>query len=213
METTGIGNKELHMTYEPGQVKNIFPYIDFKPGWFILGGPADANEAQVFHERYPEAKILGIEPNKEAFEYQQNAGFPGTLLPYALGPACGVAFFHPNTIRSGWIDKELGSSNYEVEMVTLDSLDQKYGPFQNTVMWLDIDGEDQEIGVLRAATSLHYVKLMNIEVIEDRHGQTTKFDRFVSLLSQRGFRYAGDWNCGVLSAAGRYRRDTIWKAI
>lgn len=207
------------MVYQPGQVSHIFSHIDFDPEWFILGGPADGDEAQVFKEKYPRTQVIGIEPNREAYDYQTKAKFPGVLLPYALSAASGRSSFQPNTIRSGWVVGEgeggpgqISEPEYEVDLISLDDLDSKYGPFRDAVLWLDIEG--QEMSALLGAARLlseKRIRLMNLEIIEERKGATVEIDRFTSWLAECGYVYAGDWNVGLLSAGGRLRRDVIFK--
>lgn len=199
------------MVYEPGQVRNIFPYLDFDPKWFILGGPADGNEAQLFKEKYQSVSVIGLEPNREAFRYQTEVGFPGVLLPYAIGDYNGRGSFLPCTIRGGGLRD---NGNYEVDVVTLDALHESHGPFEDAVLWLDIEGHEME--ALRGADLLlreKRIRVMNLEIIENRRGITTLFDSFASYLNDRGYEYAGHWNANALSAGpdARYRRDTVWR--
>lgn len=214
--------------YAPDQVKNIFPYIDFDPKWFILGGPSCGNEAQVFHEQYPDTKIIGLEPNLEGFRYQCEQGFPGEIYPWGISIESGVGWFQPNTIHSGWlfngkIDSEhaaqviANEKPYRSVTISLDNLDAFSGPFHQVILWLDIDGEGQELAALRGAVyllSLHRFKLINLEIIEpDSSGKTPNLDRFKEYLGSFNYELAGTWNEGSLGnePESRYRRDTIWK--
>lgn len=81
------------MTYSPGQAYRLRTYLRKAPSWFILGGPADADEAQVVHRVWPTCKIVACEPNPEMLQYQKGNDFPasGILLPYALSDRCGKA--------------------------------------------------------------------------------------------------------------------------
>jgi FkbM family methyltransferase len=200
------------MVYEPGQVRNIFPYINFTPAWFLLGGPADGNEAQVIKEQYPEISVIGIEPNPEAFEYQLSHRFPGLLLPLALSDSAGIAKFHDGNIRCGRLTE---GGERTVELVTLDALDARYGPFQDSILWLDIEGS--EMKALQGATKLLAEKrilLMNIEIIEDeRSGFPTLLNKFTEWLKPYGYEVAHAWNCGPLGPGEvcRYRRDVIYR--
>ena len=208
------------MVYASGQVKNIFPYINFEPKWFLLGGPADGNEAQVFHEVYPDTKILGIEPNQEAFKFQTDFGFPGTLLPNALSSTNCSGRFQPNTIRSGWIvaqgkspPTQTDAVDHPVEIITLDTLDREFGPFSEAILWIDI--EEAEFKALEGANKLlqeKRIRLLNIEIIEPNLETNHELERFIQYLGEFGYKKVGEWNAGPLSPGpiSRLRRDVIF---
>jgi FkbM family methyltransferase len=131
----------IYDVYEPGQVKSIFSHIHEDIGLFLLGGPANGNEAQVFHEQFPEVQIVGIEPNRELFFRQHTIGFPGLLLNEALSDKEGFSDFYimGDGGRSSRLYQPNEQPSYRVRTVTIDNL-LKHLDFRGQVaLWLDIE--------------------------------------------------------------------------
>ena len=220
------------MIYCSGQVTNIFPHINFDPKWFILGGPADGDEAQVFNQKYPGAKILGLEPGEKMFAYQMEVGFPGTLLFKALSNDIAVKQFKETANQGGFlvVDETLGirgltfdtgisalGLTHDVQTTTLDQLDLEYGPFVNAVLWMDIEGSEMDAlkggeGLLSRSDG---VLLLSMEIIEplDRDSEV-ELDRFKGFLSKFNYTVVHTWNCGYLgSRRERYRKDVVFRKV
>ena len=146
------------MPYESGQVRVIFPYIRPSIKQFIVGGPADGDEAQVFHQGFPGVLITGFEPNPRTYDYQINVGFPGTLRREALWNKNGATVnfslgdLHPNDGnpygRQGRV-QSLG--DILVPTVTLDAL---FHPtdYRSIALWIDI--ERTELTALQGSQNL-----------------------------------------------------------
>lgn len=155
--------------YNPRQAATLFKYWPAQVDWFLLGGPADADEAQTVHTKYPNVKCVGFEPHPSYVQYQRANGFPGVVYPVALWDRDGdeVAFYSPHQRprSSGTVRGDEGGLTFPVPTRTLDSLNGEIGPFTNAVLWLDI--EYSEVQALRGAADLlasGQVLLINLEV-------------------------------------------------
>lgn len=168
--------------YNEGQVKRIFPYCK-GVDCFILGGPADGNEAQAFHNQYPNVKIIGVEPNSVMYEFQIDNQFPDTLLYAALSSQEGTAKFviPREDNRCGSIVNYEGEGT-EINTVTLDGLVKKHGPYRRIALWLDVEGA--ELDCLKGAHEIlnnHHVRVANIEVT------TTTRESIVNYMLEYGY--------------------------
>lgn len=157
--------------YADGQVRRIFPYCK-DVDWFILGGPADGNEAQVFNVEFPNVQILGIEPNPVMHKFQVDNLFPGILLNKALWSInVTKELVIPGANHRCGSVVNYGKSQGEsvtVDCVTLDKLSKNYGPFENCAVWIDIEGA--ELNCIKGALNLlrkQKIKVLNIEVNSD----------------------------------------------
>ena len=146
------------MIYEEDQVKVIFPYITPSINQFILGGPADGNEAQAFHEEFPNVAITGFEPNAGFYQHQLANNFPGTLRSEALLDTSGAAYLSNQPGRQEGTVYDRGSriqsslkDGIEVTSITLDSLFSP-APKRSIALWIDI--ERSELKALRGAENL-----------------------------------------------------------
>ena len=186
--------------YNPGQVsmlfnKNIWP--DKPIEWFVIGGPADANEAQTIVKRHPEIKCVGFEPNKTMYDRQRATDFPGELYRYALWNENGEMTFqephgkisHCGGLIRYYADEEV--DKYTVITRTLDSLSDEFGPWKNSILWLDI--EHAEMQALEGATEMldrGDVLLINLEVMQ----MSINLPLFREFLEPFGFKYIHKWN-------------------
>ena len=204
--------------YEPNQLENILPFLDFEPGWLLLGGPGDAGEAQMMRRLYPDAAIIGFEPNPHLYNLQLARGFPGRLVPVALWQdQKKISINVPDMNHEWWHRQRLGSAvafveppcreSYEVDADTLDHLDQLYGPFEDAVLWIDI--EESELYALRGSQRLlrtGKIRLINAEV----------HDRYVNsigaLLGPSGIREVRRWNANTSINEEGLRHDW-WNII
>ena len=206
------------MIYAENQIQRVFPWIHKAPKWFILGGPADANEAQCIRERYPTIKVIAFEPLMQNVEWQRSNGFPadGVLLPYALGDTAGTAMLsidpdERNGHRCASIasDHSRAFGQVEVKVTTLDEADRTYGPFEEAFLWLDIEGS--ELSAIRGASTLlkeGRVNWVNIEANSRTSGITTKIHR---VLRSYGFGVVSDWN--VRQVNSHQIKDVFYRKI
>jgi FkbM family methyltransferase len=178
--------------YEDGQVTRILPYCPNKVDWFIIGGPADGNEAQIFKQHHPECRAIGFEPYTKFFEFQRFNDFPGQLINCALWSK----EVQDLELRSN--DNERGASltKYEtcrnlekINASSLDNLSKIYGHFKNAVLWIYIEGS--EVECLKGARRLldsHEIKTINVEVMPETE------DDIIAILMSYDYKYAHHWN-------------------
>ena len=180
--------------YRPGQAEVLFEFWPDDAEWFVIGGPADGDEAQTVKEKYPNIGVIGFEPNRQMRLRQQRAGFPGPLLTYALSDIEGNTILRvPKGMpRSSTIRRDLTGLSCLKETVTaatLDNTSNREGPFTNVVLWIDI--EEAELRCLKGARKLlesGRILLINLEVMNvEQLSEITEF------LSQYGLREVKRW--------------------
>lgn len=193
--------------YQKDQAKVLFPYWPAQAEWFIVGGTADAYEGQTIKQAYPNVNCIGFEPMTAMRQRQEALQFPGLLLPYALWDKDGEEI--PLTgeganLRSYSIAAHHPEATADVATTrTLDSLSAEYGPFNNAVLWLDI--EHAELQALHGADSLltnHQILLVNVETLTEQ-----EYDSIVKYLHRRGYHLKHVWNTG---GEPRGRRECIF---
>ncbi len=192
--------------YSPNNLENICPYLTREPKWLVLGGPADAREAQAAKRQWSNIQVIGIEPNHEAREWQLHHLWPrdSYLLPYAISNEIGVAelVYETGRLRNASIDPDAIKGNREtlakdsklifttVQTRTLDWLDEIYGPFQDAIVWLDIEGS--ELKALQGAPNLitsGRVMLWNLEMLSRVPGLMEGIPKLLV-----GYKAVKDWN-------------------
>jgi hypothetical protein len=92
---------------------------------------------------------------------------------------------------------------YEVKTRTLDSLSEVYGPFEDAVLWVDIEGSELD-ALCGAFNLLKKVRLINLEAYA--HIQLPLINE---LLTYHGFMLRKVWNIGIV--AGRDAQDYIYE--
>lgn len=203
------------------QVKALYRYWPDQAEWFVIGGPSVDLEAQAVKERYPHVKCIGFEPNTESVRKQTHElAFPGPLFPYALwrknekvmldipqrGSQCG-SICRPDNCPEAWTP--VTAEKYEVQGRTLDSLSDEYGPFNNAVLWLDI--EYAELYALQAADRLlSRTLLLNVETFN--HRALPDINR---ILYRHKLILRQVWNFGQHATSDAqdyvYIREDLWK--
>jgi FkbM family methyltransferase len=181
------------MVYRPGQARRMFPYLK-DPEWLLLGGPADADEAQCFAARYPGIKIVAVEPDPRMVRWQKENGFPaGTLVEAALWDSCGAdeIVLTEGGRRSSMIRPVTGE-RVPVKTVTLDSLSAELGPFTRAVLWLDVEGAERR--ALAGAAGLFDAGAVDAVLVEVTAGERPEDQRVVAeFLEGHGLKAAGGW--------------------
>lgn len=196
--------------YEDRQVEHILPFCPVKVDWFVIGGPADGNEAQVFKEYYPHCQVLGFEPNPWMRDFQARNKFPGTMIPRALYSDNKLReFVIPGNDRCGSLVKyptlEEGFTKRRVPCSTLRSVATQYASFDNVVLWIDIEGSELEC--LKGADGLliaKAIKVINVEVTNDNKLDITEY------LKSFGYSWVDDWNTRHMSE-DRIISDLVFK--
>ena len=162
------------MPYESGQVRVIYPYVHSDIKQFILGGPADGDEAQLFHRQFPKISITGFEPNKAFYQYQIGERFPGNLCKEALWSSVGEMPFYPidyedakpldeatrQSIRGAKIAE---NSRDLVPTITLDSV---FFPAEERSIALWIDIERSELECLKGSQELLQSRAISVILLE-----------------------------------------------
>ncbi len=175
-----------------GQAVVLFDLWPENAEWFIVGGPADGDEGQVIKRRFGNGlKCLAIEPNPDYCQYQRGFHFPGEVVECALWDEdkvnLGLALPPDATWRSAiTVPTPIGNDRLCIGR-TLDSLSLEYGPFTNSVLWLDI--EYSEMRALKGAECvLDSVLLANIETDLHRVGSLVLF------MERHSLQYVRSWN-------------------
>lgn len=193
--------------YSPGQLSVIYPYIKtWTPRWLLLGGPADANEAQTAVARWPGINVIGVELNEEAVKWQLAHDWPRShfLFYRALAERTGddvhVAL---GSIRNGCVVEPSEENKTTVLTISWDKLDSLYGPFSEAILWMDIEGSEYK--ALLGARNLFErgaIRLVNIEQMV-RNGDKSNNIAADQFLHHYGFVPVHDWN----------KSETCWDRI
>ncbi len=178
----GNPNKQVYCS---GQVCNFLPYVDSTIRWFVIGGPADGDEAQVVRKKRPDLRIFGCEPNPFMYKLQKDSFFPGKLVQVGLWNEPGEMVLKVPE-NDDPVQMERSSSlckfgdefakEYTVRVDTLDRLSAEHGPFRKIALWIDI--EDAELECLKGACVLlrqKHIKVINAEVYAEREEEMASF--------------------------------------
>lgn len=208
--------------YEPNQVSHLYKYLDFEPEWLLLGGPADASEAQDMRGKFPSIAIIGFEPNPLFYNLQIARGFPGRLVQCALWKDRRELTMQWVSHQQGFWQEQRSASATKfiehpdrrfgcvVEARTLDDLSIEFGPFEKSVLWIDI--EEAELECLHGATSLlksGAIRLINAEILDEKMSPIKK------LLDSCGFQEVGRWNVNttVIDVDDAHRVRRSWANV
>lgn len=184
--------------YSPTNFDQVVPYVmGFVPKWLLLGGPADAYEAQLARKRWPGIKIVGVELNPEAVAWQHKHGWPKDcpLHQAALSDCSGLIRVDctADDLRHGRVASGDPTQDPQAVMaVTWDDLDRLHGPFEDAILWLDIETHEWE--ALQGAKGLlarNAVWLVNVEMQKAVEWKNQQID---NLLRAHDFRIVGEWN-------------------
>jgi len=181
--------------YSPGQAAILFDIWPEGAEWFVLGGPACANEGQTVYAEHPELKFIAFEPNPEMRRIQQGMNFPGKIH------SCGL--YNENKLMNLRVPdgrdiscsvcrdfEDAPCEDIPIQVYTLDTLSEKFGPFTNVVLWIDI--EHAELQCLQGATKLleaGQILMINLEVM-----QPEMLVPIVELLTPHGLKEVKRWN-------------------
>lgn len=185
--------------YNPGQFSVVYKFIHKEPKWLILGGPSTANEAQTAVKKWPNLKVIGVEPLYEAVEWQMQHGWPlrnGSLIQAALADKVGqeTLILNPTNAQAPSLAGWPGARGPEliVQVTTINRLDETHGPFEDAIIWLDIEGA--EYRALRGADKLFdrkQVLLVNVEITASRPQHTVDLE---TMFANLGFKLVHTWN-------------------
>lgn len=161
---------------------------------------------------------MGVEPNPEAREWQLSVGrWPRdcVLLPDALSDKVGTCelVYEPGRLRNASTDGAAVDGNktnanarfIEVNTTTLDTLDDLYGPFDEAVVWLDIEGAEYRalLGAERLLAR-RSVLLFNLEMLSR---VPDLMDGIKMLMTKHGYSAVKEWNVSGSCRDRIYTRD------
>lgn len=190
----------MFSVYNPGQARILFDVWPDEAEWFVIGGPANANEAQTIKQSYPNMKCVGFEPNISMLNAQRMLKFPGDLHQIALwkeDTTLDLKIPNGRDISSSLNrDKDFKKecTKKQVPARTLDTLEKEYGPWDNIVLWLDI--EDSEYEALQGAKRLFNegkVLLCNVEIFYREKQQP-----ILQYMEEHCMRRLKTWNTRVM---------------
>ncbi len=157
-------------------------------------------EAAQFHDRWPQATIVGCEPNQEIHSVRAR-DYPGELLPVAVGGQEGSVMLYPGDEDGGMSSLLLPTEDYPIAHgepyeVACTTIDHIALPCHRGWLWLDIEG--YEANALRGATeTLRRCQWVSLEVSNRprRRGEAT-VEEIESILKPHGFRLLATHNDG-----------------
>jgi FkbM family methyltransferase len=158
-----------------------------------------------FRERYPEARIVGLEPDPATFaKLEANvAALDGvTVQRRAVAAADGESVFYaaPYTLASSLVAERAGSRPVTVPTVTLDHLIEEHGLERIDLLKLDVEGSEHD--ALAGADGLARVRA----IVGELHPRLTDPDAVLALLADFDVRLtkAGDasWRFQALRSRG-----------
>lgn len=183
----------------PDPLSVVVPYLDRAPRWLVLGGLGNAADGQEALRRWPTARLVGVDFDPRAIAWQQAHGWPAEapLLQVALSnhegqEVAGIddincSSLHPFNVQAVPLNRRV-----IVSTTTLDRLDEQYGPFEDAILWLDL--EDYDYKALRGATNLLQRRPPLVVGVEVRyHLETVSNPDMRALLSSFGYHHRLTW--------------------
>lgn len=181
------------------------------PKWFIDLGPGRdpphsirIGEAYVAIGTWPDIKVIGVEAYLPHYQMQKEFEFPGTLLNlavwdkddeelliYADSDEVDGKYEWMSTIPPVEDSPWANTVTEAVRTVTLDTLETEYGPFEDAIIWADIQGS--ELKMLQGADKLlksGRVIALNLEVSPKPYEGWPAEAVITKHLDQLGFRPA-----------------------
>lgn len=178
-------------------VKEILNGIDddIKTLYNIGVGHEPHNEAKLFKNKFPNIKIIGLEPNPETFNNRKET---------YVGDFINKGLWSENKELEFYMAKDYGRSSFleadeswakrkkveivnkiNVECITLDDLDQQYDYPKDIFLWMDVEGSELEVlkgGInLLKSNRLKYIDL-EISIMKRRKNEPSEND-IISFLS------------------------------
>jgi len=162
------------------------------PKWMIDAGAYTGDTTAYFLSRFPDLKIIALEPNPPSHEMAklnlEPYGERAILLQKGLYITDGVTFFSGDSTGAS-----IGKSGFEIDCTTILSLIERYSIPRIDILKMDIEGAEEAIFNSKPETWLNRVDMLIIEI----HGP--HIEPMISrVLIDNGFsmkQYRSIWYC------------------
>lgn len=162
------------------------------PQWMIDAGAYIGDTSAYFLSKYPNLRVIAIEPNPKSFKMARD-----NLRPYGKRVTLmkkGLFSNEKNQYFSGDnTGASISTSGIEIECTTIPFLLRHYDIARLDILKIDIEGAEESIFSAKPESWLNLVGLMIIEI----HG--SKIESLISsVLKRNGFmmkRYRSVWYC------------------
>ncbi len=150
-------------------------------------GPREIG-TEAWADKWSDYQIIGFEPDPDSFSSIVNE-FPGILLNYAVSNKNGIA---KGQLSPGGFCISgaalMGDKWIKVKTITLDTIDELFGGFNECRIWADIEGS--ELRMLKGAENV--LKKTDWILLEVRqivpHDDWCKAEEVYEFLGKRGFK-------------------------
>lgn len=173
------------------------PEVFIDIGVKAIGDPTCSSEAKDIHAKFPNAKIIGFEPNPNAYEMWKKK-YPGQLLKIAVADrdADDVQFYYVDRMFVRHARPHQKKNPNKIPTRSLDSLEAEMGPWNNIFVWSDTEGCELEIlqGARRLLEEEKIIGL-NLEIWwEHQGGGWAHAPDIIEFLKQYGFSMYHKWS-------------------
>ena len=162
------------------------------PKWMIDAGAYIGDTSAYFLSRFPNLRIIALEPNPSAYKLaKQNLkpyGDRAILLQKGLYTSDGVAFFSGDNTGAS-----ISKTGFKIDCTTVLSLLQQYSIPQLDILKMDIEGAEEAIFSSNPEIWLSHINMLIIEI----HGDHLK-PLITRVLTDNGFsmkQYRSIWYC------------------
>jgi FkbM family methyltransferase len=136
------------------------------PKWMIDAGAYIGDTSAYFLSRFPDLKIVALEPNPSAYEMAKQNLKPykdrAILLQKGLYITDGVAFFSGDNTGAS-----ISNTGFEIDCTTILSLIERYSIPRIDILKMDIEGAEEAIFSLNPEVWLNRVDMIIIEIHGD----------------------------------------------
>jgi len=142
-------------------------------GWqptaiFQVGVGQYCKEVDVFAEAWPEADLIGFEPNPEVL---RRIKYPGLIVRKALGRYVGWAklFCDPAHVDGASVYNDTANGKLQESDVEIDTLDHYYDGVKwhreggRVMLWLDCEGSELDV-LVGGERFVEHVQVINVEL-------------------------------------------------
>jgi FkbM family methyltransferase len=162
------------------------------PKWMIDAGAYTGDTTAYFLSKFPDLKIVALEPNPPTFEMAvlnlKPYGERAVLLQKGLYVTDGVSFFSGDSTGAS-----IGKSGFKIDCTTILFLIEKYSIPHIDILKMDIEGAEEAIFGSKPEEWLNLVDMLMIEI----HGSHIE-PMIKRVLTDNGFsmkQYRSIWYC------------------